>query len=235
MGRKIFFVLILMLVCTERSTASRRNVGNLKNISVDFGEEDTEGEILREVEVISPRRIDGKVRGMELREVEGDVLRPDEYMWPIEWRGVTSQWGYRRDPITGKLKVKHSGIDLRAKIGTPVYAPAPGVVRVAGWLRGYGKIVILDHQGGYSTRFAHLDSFRVKSGDLVRMGERIAATGNTGRSTGPHLHYEIRKDEVALNPMEFKKGQETDYAREKISAENLEVTLREKEEKSIDI
>ncbi len=127
-----------------------------------------------------------------------------EFLWPLEWKGATSEWGYRRDPITGKEEVKHSGVDLRAGIGTPVYAPSEGVVRSAGWMKGYGRIVIIDHENGYSTRFAHLDEYLVGAGDRVVRGELIAKSGNSGRSTGPHLHYEIRRDEVAIDPMTFR-------------------------------
>lgn len=129
--------------------------------------------------------------------------KPD-FLWPVEWQGVTSEWGYRVDPITGAEKAKHSGIDLRARIGTPVHAPATGIVRNAGWMRGYGRIVIIDHDNGYSTRFAHLDEYLVEVGDTVEKGHLIAKTGNTGRSTGPHLHYEIRRDESPLNPLNFR-------------------------------
>lgn len=127
-----------------------------------------------------------------------------KFLWPLEWKGVTSEWGSRRDPITGKKDKKHSGVDLRAGIGTPVYAPSEGIVRSAGWMRGYGRIVIIDHDNGYSTRFAHLDEYLVEMGDRVSKGELIAKSGNSGRSTGPHLHYEIRKDEVAVDPMTFR-------------------------------
>lgn len=126
------------------------------------------------------------------------------FIWPIVWKGATSEWGYRKDPITGAKKVKHSGIDLRAGIGTPVHAPESGVVRSAGWMKGYGRIVIIDHKNGYSTRFAHLNEYLVEIGQIVEKGNLIAKTGNTGRSTGPHLHYEVRKDETPLNPLEFK-------------------------------
>ena len=126
------------------------------------------------------------------------------FIWPIVWKGATSEWGYRKDPITGAKKVKHSGIDLRAGIGTPVYSPESGIVRSAGWMKGYGRIVIIDHENGYSTRFAHLNEYLVEIDQVVEKGNLIAKTGNTGRSTGPHLHYEVRKDEIPLNPLEFK-------------------------------
>lgn len=236
MGKKILIVLLVILALGEKAGASERNLGNLQNVMVDFEEKEEIEEIRERIEVVAPREIRGRVRGVSLQDIEGRMKEPQDYMWPIEWKGATSEWGYRRDPITGKQRVKHSGVDLRAAVGTPVYAPAEGVVRVAGWMRGYGKTVILDHEGGYSTRFAHLNSYNVKKGDTVRMGDRIAATGNTGRSTGPHLHYEIRKDEVALNPMKYwNVRDEGVYTRKEVPEENIEVTLKDEEKKSVDI
>lgn len=160
------------------------------------------------VEPMGGRRIEGGKRIIRGRTdpvvaVEYRSTQPD-FLWPLEWQGITSEWGYRRDPITGREEKKHSGVDLRAGIGTPVYAPSQGVVRSAGWMRGYGRIVIIDHDNGYSTRFAHLDEYLVEMGDRVAKGELIAKSGNSGRSTGPHLHYEIRKDEVAVDPLTFR-------------------------------
>jgi murein DD-endopeptidase MepM/ murein hydrolase activator NlpD len=125
------------------------------------------------------------------------------FMWPLEEIAVTSNWGGRVDPITGSVGSKHNGIDLAASIGTRVYSPESGIVRTARWVRGYGKTIIIDHGNGYSTRFGHLSSYNVKEDDFVDRGSFIARTGNTGRSTGPHLHYEIRYEEKPLNPAEF--------------------------------
>lgn len=160
------------------------------------------------VEPMGGRRIEGGKRIIRGRSdpvvaVEYKSTQP-KFLWPLEWKGVTSEWGYRSDPITGRKDKKHSGVDLRAGIGTPVYAPAEGVVRSAGWMKGYGRIVIIDHDNGYSTRFAHLDEYLVEIGDRVAKGEIIAKSGNSGRSTGPHLHYEIRRDGITVDPMTFR-------------------------------
>ncbi|WP_320046616.1 M23 family metallopeptidase [uncultured Ilyobacter sp.] len=125
------------------------------------------------------------------------------FMWPLKEIAVTSNWGGRVDPITGSPGSKHNGIDLAAPIGTRVYSPESGIVRTARWVRGYGKTIIIDHGNGYSTRFAHLNNYNVKENDFVDRGGFIARTGNTGRSTGPHLHYEIRYEEQPLNPTNF--------------------------------
>lgn len=129
---------------------------------------------------------------------------PLNFLWPIEWRGTTSQWGYRTDPITGKKEVKHTGIDLKAAIGTSIYAPEDGKVTLAGWVNGYGYTVIIDHGYGYTTLFGHLSKIDVKRGQVVKRGKLIAKSGNSGRSTGPHLHYEIRYKNTPLNPLEFR-------------------------------
>ncbi len=128
------------------------------------------------------------------------------FIWPTEWKGTTSDWGYRIDLVTGKREVKHEGIDLKASFNTPVYTPEKGIVRIAGWLKGHGKTIIIDHGNGYSTRFAHLNFINLKAGDTVQKGELIGKSGNTGKSTGPHLHYEIRLNEEPLNPLDYRKN-----------------------------
>ena len=143
---------------------------------------------------------------LEKREIFNSYYRKPQdinFMWPLRKIAVTSNWGGRVDPITGTKTSKHNGIDLAASIGTRVYAPASGIIRTARWIRGYGKTVIIDHGDGYSTRFGHLSSYNVKENDFVDKGSIIAKTGNTGRSTGPHLHYEVRYEEQPLNPADF--------------------------------
>ncbi|NAZ36015.1 M23 family metallopeptidase [Rubellimicrobium sp. CFH 75288] len=95
----------------------------------------------------------------------------------------------------------HEGIDLAGPVGTPVYATADGVVTFAGWQGGYGRLIKIRHEFGIETRYAHLNAIRVSVGQRVSRGERIGDMGNSGRSTGPHLHYEIRVDGEAINPM----------------------------------
>lgn len=123
---------------------------------------------------------------------------------PIEYHGITSKFGYRKHPITGKRE-KHNGSDMRAKLFTEVYATANGVVEYAGYHRrsGYGRLIIIDNSYGFKTYFAHLGKVNVKYGQVVQKGDLIGLTGNTGRSNGPHLHYEIRFMQQALNPFWF--------------------------------
>lgn len=100
----------------------------------------------------------------------------------------------------------HRGADFAAPVGTPILAGADGVVTYAGWLSSYGKLIKIRHSNGYETRYAHLNKIRVKVGQRVSRGQRIGDMGNTGRSTGPHLHYEVRKNGNAVNPMKFIKA-----------------------------
>ncbi len=117
----------------------------------------------------------------------------------------TSGFGYRRDPKTGGRRL-HKGTDFAASIGTPIYSTADGVVIKAGWGKGYGRVIEIQHAFGIETRYAHLSKIRVKVGDRVSRGQRIGDMGNSGRSTGSHLHYEIRIGGKAVNPMKFIKA-----------------------------
>lgn len=119
---------------------------------------------------------------------------------------ITSSFGTRIDPFTRGFAM-HSGIDFRAQTGTPVRATAPGKVIEAGPNGGYGRMIEIDHGHGISTRYAHLSSIAVNEGDTIRKGQIIGAVGSTGRSTGPHLHYEILVDENASDPMRFLRAQ----------------------------
>ena len=121
---------------------------------------------------------------------------------PAPGQKITSGFGKRRDPILGRTAF-HAGIDFRAPTGTPIRAPADGEVVSAGRRGGYGKMVELDHGNGLTTRFAHLSRIDVRIGDRVPVGGRIGASGNTGRSTGPHLHYEVRSGGQPVNPMRY--------------------------------
>jgi murein DD-endopeptidase MepM/ murein hydrolase activator NlpD len=116
-----------------------------------------------------------------------------------------SGFGWRIDPITGQMAL-HEGIDFIAEHGTPIKAAAAGVVVTAELHSAYGNMVEIDHGGDMLTRYAHASKILVKSGQLVKSGEKIAEVGNTGRSTGPHLHFEVRHNGVAQNPARFLLG-----------------------------
>ena len=121
----------------------------------------------------------------------------------IDLRRISSYFGYRIDPIY-KVKKFHEGIDFSAPVGTPVHVTGDGVVvRVVRSNRGYGNEIIVDHGFGYMTRYAHLSAFKVKKGQHVKRGQVIGLVGNTGKSTAPHLHYEVIKNHRPINPINF--------------------------------
>lgn len=138
----------------------------------------------------------------ELEELERlqDLARGLPIGQPLAHLEVTSGFGSRVDPFLGE-RAMHTGTDFRATTGTSVMATGPGTVIAAGPSGGYGKLIEIDHGNGITSRYAHLSSILVDVGDVVAMGEIIGRVGSTGRSTGPHLHYELRRDDDAFNPM----------------------------------
>lgn len=120
-----------------------------------------------------------------------------------ELKRMASGYGFRIDPIY-KTRRMHTGMDFTANVGTEVYSTGDGVVEsleVSGW--GYGKCIVINHGYGYKTRYAHLSAFKVKQGQKIKRGELIGLVGNTGKSTGPHLHYEVEKAGSKVNPVHY--------------------------------
>lgn len=115
---------------------------------------------------------------------------------------AVSNFGSRIDPFTGR-RATHEGIDFIAPTGTPILAAAAGVVLEAKWHPGYGNMIEIEHNNRTTTRYAHASKLLVQPGDIVRLGETIALVGSTGRSTGPHLHFEVRVNGIAQNPNKF--------------------------------
>lgn len=129
------------------------------------------------------------------------LLASTPSIWPARgW--VTSDFGQRMDPYTAE-RVMHQGLDIAAPHGKDVQSPSDGTVIFAGLEGGYGNVVVIDHGYGIKTRFGHLAKIEVKAGDHVKRGQVVAAVGNTGRSTGPHLHYEVRVNGIPQNPRKF--------------------------------
>jgi murein DD-endopeptidase MepM/ murein hydrolase activator NlpD len=130
-----------------------------------------------------------------------DVLESTPSVWPAGgW--VTSGFGWRSSPFTSR-KEFHKGLDISAPTGTPIYAPSRGVVASIERDPAYGLVLNINHGAGLMTRYAHLQRANVKQGQLVQRGEAIAFIGDSGRSTGPHLHYEVRISGVPVNPMRY--------------------------------
>lgn len=121
--------------------------------------------------------------------------------WPVQGQ-ISSTFGTRMHPVF-KTKMMHTGIDIRAPKGTPVKAAGAGEVLYAGWLRGYGQIVILDHGGNLSSVYAHLNSIGVREGAVVKKGQAVGTVGSTGTATGDHLHFEVRVNGDARDPMKY--------------------------------
>ena len=121
---------------------------------------------------------------------------------PANVEMLTSSYGMRRDPFTGEAAM-HSGLDFRGPLGAPIYAAAKGRVSFVGQKQGYGNVVEIAHGNGMVTRYAHMSAFRSRVGQDVSPGDVIGAIGSTGRSTGPHLHFEVRVNDRAVNPRPF--------------------------------
>jgi len=124
---------------------------------------------------------------------------------PLDGAALTSGFGMRTHPVLGGRRA-HKGIDLAAPTGTPIYASADGVVTRADWFSGYGLFISLDHGASLETRYGHMSRLNVAEGQEVKKGDLIGYVGSTGRSTGPHLHYEVRIAGMAVNPVPYMQG-----------------------------
>jgi murein DD-endopeptidase MepM/ murein hydrolase activator NlpD len=122
-------------------------------------------------------------------------------LWPVQGR-ITGSFGERIDPFSGEGAF-HRGVDISSEIGTRIIAPADGVVRFADFMNGYGRTVLLDHGNGISTLYGHMSGFAVSPGQLVHRGDTVGYVGQSGRSTGPHLHYEVRIFDTPVNPRKY--------------------------------
>lgn len=157
-------------------------------------------ESLDELERIS-KEMEAQIR--ELQNKNRMALGSGRYIWPLQSKGqISSYFGYRFHPILRKRKY-HSGIDIAVPSGLSILAADSGVVVFAGWNNGYGKMVILDHGSDFSTVYGHCSILQVVRGQTVTKGQTIAQVGSTGLSTGPHLHFEVRKKGVPVNPTTY--------------------------------
>ena len=153
--------------------------------------------------LLSKLKVDLKVRDYMFKHIPNGA--------PIYGRlKITSGYGYRFHPILKRRKF-HAGIDLKARYGQPVIATADGIVEYAGWKAGYGKTVIIQHNFGFKTVYAHLSSIKVRVGRYVKKGQVIGYAGSTGRSTGTHVHYEVRYLQRPINPIYFIRWKKKNY------------------------
>lgn len=145
------------------------------------------------------REIEAQIRKGQV--VEGKVLGTGHLSWPAQGR-ISSRFGWRFHPVLKRQKL-HNGLDIAIPSGTSVYAADSGVVLVSGWRGGYGNYVAIDHGGGISTGYAHNSRLLVKVGETVSKGQKITLSGNTGLSSGPHLHFEVRINGVPTDPTKY--------------------------------
>ena len=169
------------------------------------------GDVSKEFNEIQ-QRIDEVRRQIDLRresqeEIQGilndqrSLLAAKPLGWPVKgW--LTSNFGLRRDPFNGKRKI-HEGLDIAARTGTPVISTADGIVSSVKTQPGYGKMVIIKHQHHLTTLYAHNSKLIVRKGSRVKQGQKISLMGSTGRSTGPHLHFEVRNDTHPKDPIKY--------------------------------
>jgi murein DD-endopeptidase MepM/ murein hydrolase activator NlpD len=137
----------------------------------------------------------------EYFEDQKSLLASTPSIWPTRgW--LTSEFGVRLDPSSAE-RAMHRGVDIATPHGAPVVAPSDGTVVFVGVEGSYGKVLVIDHGFGVKTRYGHLSEIAVRLGDRVKRGTKVAAVGNTGRSTGPHLHYEVRVNGIPENPRKF--------------------------------
>ncbi len=169
-----------------------------------------------ELVTITAKKIDNlnnqlKVQEKSLNEIITVAKNKEEYFSKIpaiqpiannDLKRLASGFGKRFHPILHVVKF-HEGIDFTAEIGTPIYATADGIIERAGVQSGYGNAVVIDHQNGYKTLYAHQSKIKAKEGQVVKRGEIIGYVGNTGLSSGPHLHYEIIKNNVKIDPLGY--------------------------------
>lgn len=119
---------------------------------------------------------------------------------------ITSYFGIRTSPTSRGTSENHTGLDIAGVYGTPIHSSADGIVDYSGWLQGYGKTIIINHLNGYSTLYGHNSKLLVQKGTKVKSGQTISLMGSTGRSTGTHVHFEIRYDGSVINPLKFIRG-----------------------------
>lgn len=145
----------------------------------------------------------GLTMGLTRNATTADWIRANAApnLWPVQGQ-VTGSFGQRIDPFNGEGAF-HSGVDIGTGYGTPIIAPADGVVTLTEVLGGYGKAIMIDHGNGISTRYGHLSGFAVAAGQHVHRGDVIGYVGESGRSTGPHLHYEVRINDIPVNPYKY--------------------------------
>lgn len=153
-------------------------------------------------QAVQANQLEANLQAQKAREEKARLAQA--VIWPTGSKVITSSFGYRSDPFKG-VSAYHSGIDIAGSIGDPIYAAMGGVVTSADQMSARGKYIIIKHDNGLETWYMHLNGMNVSAGDTVRKGEQIGTLGNTGRSTGPHLHFQIVKGNKPVNPLSYMK------------------------------
>jgi len=186
---------ILAPLRAAQATKQQSGDQEFRQLFAKWQSQDTTGTRTNLVSMATPNRAAAVIPGITSPKVSIPSL--------ITVEGVTtSSYGMRTYPVLGGRR-QHKGIDLAAPVGTPIHAPADGIVSRADWFSSYGLYVSLQHGGGIETRFGHMSRLNVAAGQAVHKGDIIGYVGTTGRSTGPHLHYEIRLDGESVNPLPY--------------------------------
>ena len=209
-ARQLAFVESLTRLADRRSAAAEaamRKLGlNPVRLLASVGDEHAMGGPLERLSTASDGSLDPRFRRLGLSLARMNALRQGldsiPQALPASFQYISSGFGYRTDPIAGGAAF-HPGLDFKGPTGAPIYAAARGRVSFVGQRSGYGNCVEIDHGNGMVTRYAHMSAFRTRIGTEVATGTPIGAIGNTGRSTGPHLHFEVRINDVAVNPRPF--------------------------------
>jgi hypothetical protein len=161
-------------------------------------------QVNRDIEVLG-REITSRERSFRelksLLEEKRSVLASTPTVWPVKGL-ITAGYGYRQSPFTGAREM-HEGLDIAAPYGTPIVTTADGIVSFAGPLADFGNVVFVNHGHGFTTFYAHISKIRVKEGQSVKRGDVVAYVGTTGRTTGPHVHYEVQVNGLAINPLKY--------------------------------
>ena len=182
------------------------NIAGIGGSRIDYSTADLLGrsDMLSRVELLKDRttEVEGQLRMLEQRaERTAFLKRTTPTIWPVQGR-ITSHYGSRLDPFNGDPEM-HLGLDISGLYGSTVVAPADGVVIYSQRKAAYGNLVIIDHGNGLTTRHGHLSRFHVRAGQKVQKGEVIGYLGTSGRTTAPHLHYEVRQNDRPVNPRNY--------------------------------
>ncbi len=199
--KKLVILLMLSFSMVGNTSITRLGVGGPEKLStapVEVNGDPLEELNTRNVEELIRREMSVEEAFRELTDIKTvDMVKPD--IWPVVGV-ITSDYGWR---VMGRRREFHTGIDISVPYGTPVSVSADGRVVYAGWLSGYGYTVIIYHGYGFATLYAHLSSISVSYGDRVVKAQIIGRVGNTGRSFGPHLHYEVIRYGMRQNPIAY--------------------------------